>query len=192
MAVKLIYNHIEHHAARSGYDQLANYVEGEPYRPGALFRLAKRLPEKILERFPSYHTPWYWGDAMPREIEICGRVLLPSKHLYHFFYAENDLRLSSCWPLRLNNKIVGTFHQPPEYLERHIENKAYIRGLSAAVVVSRYQVPYMCKLLPKSRVFHVPHGVDCDYWCPDPTVDKWEAPDVSVRRVLAARRRDVL
>jgi len=176
MAVKLIYNHIEHHAARSGYDQLAKYVNGQPYATGPLFWLAEKLPKSFLEKFSAYHTPWYWGVAMPREFEICGRVLLPRKSLYHFFYAENDLRLSSIWPLRLNNKIVASFHQPPEYLEHHVEDKAYIRGLSAAVVVSHHQVAYMTQFLPAERVFHVPHGVDYGYWCPDGATEKWPEP----------------
>jgi len=67
MDVRLIYNHIEHHAAHSGYDQLAKYVTGKPWRKGLLFRLAKQAPKRWREKVPSDKTNWYWGDAIPRE-----------------------------------------------------------------------------------------------------------------------------
>jgi len=176
MAVRLIYNHIEHHARHSGYDQLAKYVQGKAYRKGPLFRVADALPRRWLERLPYHGTSWYYGDAIPREVEICGRMLLPRKTLYHFFYAENDLRFTGTWRRRWNNKIVGTFHQPPAFLDKHVEDKAYIRGVDGAVVVSRSQVEYMCEHLPEDRVFCVPHGVDTHHWCPDPSVQRADIP----------------
>lgn len=176
MAVRLIYNHIEHHARHSGYDQLAKYVRGKAYSKGLLFLIANSLPRKWLARLPYYDTSWYYGDAVPREVEICGRLLMPSKTLYHFFYAENDLRFTGTWRRRWNNKIVGTFHQPPDFLDEHVEDKAYIRGLDGAVVVSKSQVDYMCQHLPEDRVFWVPHGVDTAHWRPDPSVDRAETP----------------
>ena len=177
MDVRLIYNHIQHHAAHSGYDQLAKYVHGRPWLPGPLFRLAKRAPKRWRERIPTDKTSWYWGDAIPREYAICARnTLLPTRTVYHFFYAENDLRLCSRWRWRWNNRIVGSFHQPPEFLDKHVEDKGYIRGLDAAVVMAEFQIDYMAQFLPRNRVFCVPHGVDCDYWCPSPTSTRWPEP----------------
>lgn len=176
MPIRLIYNHIEHHAKHSGYDQLAKYVRGKPYRTGPVFHLAKALPKKWLEKLPYHGTTWYWGDAIPREVEICARVLLPRHTLYHFMYAENDLRFTGTWRRRWNNKIVGTFHQPPEFLDKHVEDKDYIRGLDGAVAVSKSQVDYLSTLLPRERVFWVPHGVDVRHWCPDPSVPRAELP----------------
>jgi glycosyltransferase involved in cell wall biosynthesis len=176
MAVRLIYNRIAHHARHSGYDQLAKYVRGKAYRPGPVFHLAKALPKKWLEKLPYHGTTWYWGDAIPREVEVCARVLLPRRTLYHFFYAENDLRFCGTWKRRCNNKIVGTFHQPPDFLDKHVEDKGYIRGLDGAVVVSRSQVDYMSGFLPRERVFWVPHGVDVRHWCPDASVERAAVP----------------
>ena len=176
MAIRLIYNHIAHHARHSGYDQLARYVEAEPYETGLLSRLFRKLPRRFMQGLPALRTPWYGEQALRRELEICGRSLLPRRTLYHFFYAENDLRLSSRFWLRCNNRIVATFHQPPAYLEDHVADKRYIRGLDAAVVVSEHQVEYMTRFLPVERVFHVPHGVDTSYWAPDPAVEKTEEP----------------
>ena len=176
MSVQLIFNHIEHHAQHSGYDQLAKYVDGKPYDYGIVFRMVKKLPEKYLEKFDAWHTDWYWGDAMPREFEMIARMWLPRRQLFHIFYAENDLRLTSKARVRWNNRIVASFHQPPDFLDNHLEDKAAIRGLDGAVVMSRFQVPYMQRFLPLDRIHVVWHGVDTEYWHPDPTVTRHDEP----------------
>ncbi|HKB15056.1 MAG TPA: glycosyltransferase, partial [Planctomycetota bacterium] len=76
---------------------------------------------------------------------------------------------SSRWPIRWNNVLVGSFHQPPDILDPLVANKAYIRRLDAAFVLSRVQEEYFRGLLPDARIFYVPHGVDVNYWSPDPT-----------------------
>lgn len=177
MDVRLIYSHIGHHATHSGYDQLAKYVHARPWREDPLFRLARRVPQRWRDRIPTDETRWYWGDAAAREYAICWRnALLPTGTLFHFLYAENDLRLASRWKWRWNNRIVGSFHQPPDYLDKHVADKGYIRGLDAAVVVAELQVDYMAQFLPRERVFHVPHGVDVDYWAPSAAVPRWPEP----------------
>ncbi|MBL8733792.1 MAG: glycosyltransferase [Planctomycetes bacterium] len=177
MDVRLIYNHIDHHAAHSGYDQLAKYVEGRPWQPDLWFKLAKQAPKRWLESVPSDPTNWYWGQAYPRDLSICLRnALLPAHTLYHFLYAENDVRRCSRWRWRWNNRIVASFHQPPEFLDKHVEDKGYIRGLDAAVVMADFQIDYMARFLPRNRVFCVPHGVDIDYWQPAPANDRWPVP----------------
>ncbi|MEM7201784.1 MAG: glycosyltransferase [Planctomycetota bacterium] len=177
MAVRLIYNHIAHHARCSGYDQLAKYVNGEAYvQEGLPNKLAESISWKRIRNMPYYRSAWYGGPALRREIEICVRMLVPQRTIYHFLYAENDLRCTSLWRLRWNNKIVGSFHQPPEFLDAHVEDKRYIKGASAAVVMSQSQVSFLEQFLPAKRIYHVPHGVDTKYWCPDPAVPRWEHP----------------
>ncbi|MEO0479906.1 MAG: glycosyltransferase family 4 protein [Planctomycetota bacterium] len=180
MNVRLIYNHIEHHAAHSGYDQLAKYVTAKPYTKGHFWRWAEKHRsewEAELKQVPTDATNWYWGDAIPREVAIAKRMrTLPLRTLFHFFYAENDLRYVSLQQKRLNNKVVASFHQPPEFLDRHVEDKSYIRGLDAAVVMAEFQKDYMEQFLPRERIFCVPHGVDIDHWKPDPGIDRWDIP----------------
>ncbi len=177
MAVRLIYNHIVHHARCSGYDQLAKYVDGEAWvGKGWPHRYAQRIPWRKLEQMPYYHSAWYGGPALRREIEIRLRMLVPGRTLYHFLYAENDLRVTALAKVRWNNKVVGSFHQPPEFLADHVEDKRYIQGVDAAVVMSRSQVPFFAQFLPPDRIYHVPHGVDTEYWRPDPAAARFEAP----------------
>ncbi len=58
MRIRLIYNHIAHHAKYSGYDQLAKYVRAKPYEDGLFYKLTGKIDYKRLERSPAYHTPW--------------------------------------------------------------------------------------------------------------------------------------
>lgn len=177
MPVRLIYNHIEHHAAHSGYDQLAKYVRAKPYRDGLLYKLTGKISYKRLESFPAYHTPWYSGWALRREIAICTRAaLFPARTLFHWFYAENDVRVCSQWRWRWNNRFVASFHQPPEYLDGHVADKSYIRGLDGIIVMAESQIPYMSQFVPKERVFCVPHGVATEHWKPDPAVPRRKEP----------------
>ncbi len=168
MNVRLIFRRIPHHAAYSGYDQLAKYVEGTPYRPGLGYEIARRIPERLIRKVPAFNSPWYQRHFLFTELELCGRLLVPHKGLYHYLYAEDSVRLASRSPARWNNLLVGTFHQPPDILDPLVPNKAYIRGLDAVIVLSRDQEAYMRGLLPDSRIFHIPYGVDVNYWTPDP------------------------
>jgi len=177
MDICLIYNHIEHHAEHSVYDMMARYSLGSAYAQGPIFRFLQRwITYKRLRKYAVYRSTWYGGDKMRRELEVIARVCLPRRVLYHFYYAENDLRISSQWKRRWNNKIVASFHQPPEFLDSHVEDKAYIRGLDAAVVVARSQVSYLAQFLPEDRIYVVPHGVHVGYWSPDPELPREPVP----------------
>ncbi|MBK8978307.1 MAG: glycosyltransferase [Planctomycetes bacterium] len=177
MRIRLIYNHITHHARLSGYDMMARYTLGDAYETGPVYRFAKKyVTWKRLEKYRVYHTPWYGGDKMRRELEVIVRNFLPRKTLTHFYYAENDLRMASTCRFRWNNKVVGSFHQPPEFLDKHVEDKTYIRRADAVVVVARSQVDYMAQFLPRDRIFVVPHGIHVQYWSPDPSVPRDDPP----------------
>ncbi len=141
------------------------------------FRMASKIGHRRLSRFKALGTPWYSVDALRREIAVCARTaLLPCNAVFHWLYAENDLRISPSWRWRWNNRFVGSFHQPSEYLERHVVDPSHIRGLDGVVVVSRSQVPFFARHVPENRIHHVPHGVDVDYWCPDPGARRHTVP----------------
>lgn len=173
----LIYDRIAHHAARSGYDQLARHVDAKAYRNGPAMFLARRIGSRRLSRFPGHLTAWYSDDALRREIAICMRAAtLPLNDVFHWLYAENDLRLAPLLQRRWNNRFVATFHQPGHFLDDHLDDQQIIRGLDAAVIMAETQRSYMEQFLPPERVFHVPHGVDTDYWAPSTDAPRAETP----------------
>lgn len=168
MQVRLIFGHIEHHAQHSGYDMLAKHVHASPYRDGWLYRWTSKLGSRRLARMPARQTPWYSLEAQRRELAICAEsALRPTGTIFHWLYAENDLRISPSWKWRWNNRFVGSFHQPPEVLDGHVADKSYIRGLDGAVVVAQSQAAYLRQFLPEQKIHHVPHGVATNYWQPN-------------------------
>ncbi len=105
------------------------------------------------------------------------RARLPGKTLYHFFAGEKDLRVPPRLRPRLNNRLVATFHLPPERLEAEVAPAA-IAELDAAIATAACQVGVLSRHLPFDRIFVVPHGVDTGFWRPDPAVAKAVVPTV--------------
>lgn len=176
MRVDLIFKRIPHHAGHSGYDQLAKHVRARMYRKGLLYRCAKNLPEKWIQKVPVFNSDWYQRESLAIDMEICAKLQLPFKRLYHFLYGEDSVRLASRIRPRWNNKVIASFHQPREVLEGMFGEKKFIQRLSAAVTLCRDQELFFHDFLPADRVFTVPHGVDTDFWCPDPKGEKPSEP----------------
>ena len=175
--VRLISRRIAHHAEHSGYDLLAQHVRGRPYADGLLDAIMRRIGSRRLSRLPSRHHPWYPVTALRRELAICVRsALRPARTLYHWLYAEDDMRICAGWRWRWNNRFVATYHQPLEYLEQHLRDPEHLRGLDAVVVVARSQIPFFSRFVPADRIFCVPHGVDTDHWRPDCTTPRRREP----------------
>ena len=166
MNVRLIFKRIPHHAGNSGYDQLANYVDGTQYRKGLLYRIARKLPEKQAQKVKIFNSEWYQREALHVELEMLARLSMPGKRLYHFLYGEDNLRLTTRWPLRWNNKLVASFHQPPAILEQKWGDKPFLRKLDAAVALCKEQAEFLSRYVSPDRVFVVPHGVKTTFWKP--------------------------
>ena len=176
MNVRLIFKRIPHHAGNSGYDQLANYVDGVQYRKGLLYKVARKLPERRIAKIPLFNSDWYQRESLHIELELLARLSLPGKRLYHFLYGEDSLRLSTRWRPRWNNKLVASFHQPPEIIAQKWGDKPFLRGLDGVVALCKEQAEYFYNFLPPEKVFLVPHGVKTTYWQPDGDAPKPSDP----------------
>jgi glycosyltransferase involved in cell wall biosynthesis len=88
----------------------------------------------------------------------------------HLLYAETYLRFSP-WLFRV--PVVGTFHQPPERLLRHLEygdetgrvsavvhalTKGRYRRLAAAIILAESQREVLARFVPADRIHLVPLG----------------------------------
>jgi glycosyltransferase involved in cell wall biosynthesis len=176
MNVRLIFKRIPHHAGNSGYDQLANYVDGQQYRKGLLYRAARKLPEKYVGKIGIFNSEWYQRESLHIELEMLSRLSLPGKRLYHFLYGEDSLRLTSRWRPRWNNKLVASFHQPPEIISQKWGDKPFLKRLDGVVALCKAQQEYFYNFLPPERVFLVPHGVKTTYWQPNGDAQKPTEP----------------
>ena len=102
MKVLAIRSDFMHHGAHSGYKQILNYTD--PYKVIGVNERSSVKQSKILN---AYCWPYeFVGYRYRKEID-----------LVHHLYADEFFRFST----RLfNSPIIGTFHQPPDLLERDV------------------------------------------------------------------------
>ena len=97
--------------------------------------------------------------------------------ILHYLEGEHSLQflpsiVSKLGQLRPRPRIVATFHQPPELLDRLI-NINNVQQVDHVIVLSPEQVSYFEQYLPADKVSMILHGVDTDFFCP---ADRLEAP----------------
>lgn len=175
MRVRLVFRKAPHHAAHSGYHLLARHVEGEPWRPGPAFHALKWLAEGLLRLGPGREDRWYPRRFLYTDLAVALGNLLPRGMLTHFLDGEDLLRLCARVPLRWNNRVVATFHQPPGAAGLLPRGRPIVAGLDGAVALSREHASSLEPLLGPGRVHFVPHGVDTEFWRPAP--ERARAPE---------------
>ena len=95
----------------------------------------------------------------------------------HYLEGEHSLQflpsiVSKLGRLRPRPRIVATFHQPPELLDRLI-NINNVQQVDQVIVLSPEQVSYFEQYLPAGKVSMILHGVDTSFFCP---ADQSETP----------------
>src|SRR4051794_2760115 len=85
---------------------------------------------------------------------------------YHALDGDRDLRFLAPH-VRPGNRLLVSFHNPPSELERFALRALVASHVHAAILVSESQRGWFDGLLPASRVFVVPHGVDTTFFSPD-------------------------
>jgi glycosyltransferase involved in cell wall biosynthesis len=167
--VNLVGRPYAHHSSRSGYAQLIEHLRMEiPIRVldgSNLQRLPSRVCQWMARR--SEHE-WYSYRSFRMETEATLRLLQSRHSICHVLHAEDDFRYLGRARLvaRLSqSRIVATYHQPPDVLDRVVDSRKAQR-LDAVIALGSNQVPYLSSILGKDRVFLVPHGVGTDYYLP--------------------------
>jgi glycosyltransferase involved in cell wall biosynthesis len=175
--VNLLSIRIGHHAARSGYDQLAEYLARHLDVRELDYYLPRRLPDRAWQ-WISDRSAWVarragmdWYDlwAFNLEIVAAARMLRTDGEIYHVLYGENNYRALGMLR-RLaggrRHRLVCTFHQPPEVFERVVRSRQALKQVDAIVAVASNQVPYFASFVGEQRVFVVPLGVDTEHYRP--------------------------
>ncbi len=158
-----------HHAARSGYDRLADYLgETVPLSRGlhALGETLLRAPALLTARFGGQYEYSRYDYVM--EQAAIRHFLRHRGAVYHALYGEKSYRRLGRFAGRNGNRIVVTLHHPPEHNAWLFRSTEHLRRVDLAVVVSRNQLPYWAERLGADRVRHVPYAVDTDYFTPAP------------------------
>lgn len=168
----IVHHRSPHHAQNSGYGRLIDYVDAEVMYGETKFpyRLAKFLSRKHSQKAGIYNS-----SSVVKTIELY-QVLKKhrnEKNIVHFLNGERDIRYLGFLKNRFpNTKFVATFHKPPEVLKKTITDTTALRQLDGAIAVGANQVAFLKDWLQLELVNYIPHGVDTDFFKPNPTVKK--------------------
>src|SRR3989344_8304161 len=169
--VNIITSRFSHHAEHSGYDQIARFIKED------LKARVFSVPEAV-----AHYVPW---PAVKRFVDnsgLCGvgyrvrsfyaeelvmkNILTKNGEIYHFIYGENNYRYAGLFNNIRKNRIVASFHFPPNLLEETIPNRRYLKRLSAVIALGRKQHSYFVSMLGQDNVHFVPHGIDTSFFHP--------------------------
>lgn len=160
-----------HHSEHSGYDRFMDYIPNTPLPSSQKW---VRMPEEERKRaYEEAKTQISWYNPPDLEMETNVNALNPwfRKHVCHFMYGENSLYHTQK-SQNPRKKIFVSFHQPPEAHLQFIKSRAPLQSVDGIVVVGTNQIPFFEQFVDPSKIFFVPHGVDTDFFKPDPLVVK--------------------
>lgn len=183
--VNIVALKMPHHAGRSGYDRLLDYVTANPLiasrKPTLAQRAALRLLRPLLRGSGS---AWYQRQNLLAELQAARAWTRRGNQVFHFLYGENSFRyLGGLKRLSRRHAIVATYHTPEWRLRELVRRPDHIRSLDAAVVVSTVQRPFFEHLLGPERTFYIPHGIDTEFYVPGAK----DPDDTAVRCIVVGR-----
>jgi glycosyltransferase involved in cell wall biosynthesis len=111
-------------------------------------------------------TPGYDRASMAAELQVGWRMLRERDSIYHFLYGETTYHYSGLLKNYRGNRLVATFHQPPDGIRTAVQIDWHLRQLSAIICVGRNQQDYFSDFVDADRIFFVPLGVDTEYFTP--------------------------
>jgi glycosyltransferase involved in cell wall biosynthesis len=110
---------------------------------------------------------WYHRESLLSELGAAREWLRGSGRVFHYLYGENSYRyLGRMKSLGRGNRIICTYHTPPEKFMQVVKDRRSVERLDAIIVVSTMQADFFSKIIGSERVFFVPHGIDVDYFSP--------------------------
>ncbi len=169
------------HARRSGYNLLAEYVDG-----AELLTAPRSMPTRGLPLFAlraarrAAFTRWYAGGSARLEWRALGRMLGHFSGTVHSLWADHDLGFLDLLPRRAGVKFCGTFHSPVDSLRDSIRHRWRLRRLDRIFLMAETQRPFFLEAgVDPARLHVVLHGVDSQHFTPGPQ------PDTETFTVLA-------
>jgi glycosyltransferase involved in cell wall biosynthesis len=171
-AVNYIFMRMAHHAGHAGYDRLLHYAGGSVLGPNRLHRLLDKVPERVLANLRRTAGAWYNSRALKQELQNIPAFLFKAGRIYHFLYGEDSFHYSGYFNPRRSNKLVATYHMPPQKFSDITRGRRHLKTLDAVVVLAPNQEDLFKNLVPPERVHLIPHGVDTRYFRPQEQVQR--------------------
>jgi len=159
-----------HHSPHSGYSRLAEY--GVRRYAGEIIQVDKPFSRHIIRDRMLWRlakgTPGYDRSAIAAELEVARHMLTEQKWIYHFLYGETNYHYVGQLNNHNKNRLVASFHLPPDSIRESVQIDWHLRQLSAVICLGHNQQEFFTKILDPQKVFFVPLGVDTEYYTPPP------------------------
>jgi glycosyltransferase involved in cell wall biosynthesis len=167
-SVNLISLRMRHHAMASGYDRLADYIDGNLIHTSKHVAFFERLISKVFRgAIKNSGLTWYHRHAFLTELAVAKQWFKKSGQIFHYLYGENLFRYAGILRhLRKDNVIVCTYHTPEARFLEVVTSREFLRNVDAIIVVSEIQKQLFADYVPSERIFYVPHGIDVDVFSP--------------------------
>lgn len=172
MKIIHVHHRSTHHAQKSGYGRMIDYMDAEVVYGETKFpyRLAKALAGLHSQKAGIYNS-----GSVFKSIELY-RLLKKQKGektIVHFLNGERDIRHLSFFKRKFPKVFFcATFHKPPDVLKQSIPNPSPLRKLDGAIGVGANQVAFLKEWLGLEKVAYIPHGVDTEFFKPNPDLKK--------------------
>ena len=173
------------HSRHSGYDGFHSYV-GTYLRPPVLSRWpwANNAMQRV-EPYPRYivseFLSWiltkisrrtYSWPIMRIELSAAKDMFRRRGAVYHIIYGETDFWFLG-WIARLTrNYLVVSFHDGEKVLKNHGISSLLLSKVDGIFLLGKTQFPFFSGLVSSEKIHIIPHGVDPDFFCPNPLKNK--------------------
>lgn len=152
----------------SSYSALANYLP-QTEKVTALRKRPTGIDQRLLNRIVSKYaiSNWYQLSSISVEKLVWDKMKSNTVNLVHFLWAERDLGYIDWLYRKSHLPICCTFHTCADTLPQVIQKKNFIKKLSAVILMSETQRPFLedCGL-DSSKIHFIPHGVDTEFFKP--------------------------
>lgn len=168
--VRYVPRHVAHHGAYSGYDRLFEYMGLQVARSASMVRIADWLPGGLQWRLWNLRPQATQQVGLVAELGALPWLSRGKGRLCHFIYGEDTFFYSSLWRKR-GNKVIATFHYPPDTLVERV-NPGVLRSLDAVVIVGENQREYFRRFFSDEKIVYCPHHVDTEFFRPGYAADE--------------------
>jgi len=168
--INYILKRMPHHSQHSGYDQLVKYINCRIIKPNLLYRILDCCPDKILTLLSiTAGYSWYNPTSFKQELQNIPDFIFNRNRIYHFLYGDDIFHYSGYLNPKRSNKLVASFHLPPEKFLQVTPRTRHLKKLDAAIVVAPNQLSLFKDISGPEKVHLIPHGINTHIFRPSKT-----------------------
>jgi len=166
MKINYLLKRIPHHSQHAGYDLLSKHIRCRIVEQNLVYRILNYCPERILAQLRKSAGSYYGSKDLKNELQNIPDFIFRSNSIYHFLYGDDLFHYSGYLNPRKSNKLVATFHLPPEKFLKVTPSTQHLKKLDAAIIVAPNQASLFNELVGREKVHLIPHGINIHFFRP--------------------------